>query len=88
MRRTLLAAALALASISMLPAAQAQTEIRISTAAPDSSPLSDVFRTIKQRMEAKFPGAVKVSVHTPAPCFARAPSCRPCSAATWRWPAR
>ena len=36
MRRTLLAATLALASIGMLPAAQAQTEIRISTAAPAS----------------------------------------------------
>ncbi len=64
MRRTLIAAAVALASVLALPMAQAQTEIRISTAAPDNSPLSDAFRMIKARMEAKFPGAVKVSVHT------------------------
>ncbi len=37
-------------SISVLPMAQAQTEIRISTAAPDNSPLSDAFRMIKARM--------------------------------------
>ena len=64
MRRIFLATATALAALSVLPVAQAQTEIRISTAAPDNSPLSDAFRTIKGRMEAKFPGAVKVSVHT------------------------
>lgn len=69
MRRTLLAAALALASLGVLPLAQAQTEIRISTAAPDNSPLSDAFRMIKARMEAKFPGALKVSVHTASSLF-------------------
>jgi TRAP-type transport system periplasmic protein len=69
MRRTLLAAALAMASLGMLPLAQAQTEIRISTAAPDNSPLSEAFRKIKARMEAKFPGAIKVSVHTASSLF-------------------
>lgn len=69
MRRTLLAAAVALASLSVLPLAQAQTEIRVSTAAPDNSPLSDAFRMIKARMEAKFPGAIKVSVHTASALF-------------------
>ena len=69
MRRTLIAAAVALASVLALPMAQAQTEIRISTAAPDNSPLSDAFRMIKARMEAKFPGAVKVSVHTASSLF-------------------
>ena len=49
MRRTLLAAAVALASLSVLPMAQAQTELRISSAAPDVSPLSDAFRAIKAR---------------------------------------
>jgi len=69
MRRTLLAAAVALASLGVLPLAQAQTEIRISTAAPDNSPLSDAFRMIKARMEAKFPGAIKVSVHAASALF-------------------
>ncbi len=69
MRRTLLAAAVALASLSVLPMALAQTEIRVSTAAPDNSPLSDLFRMIKARMEAKFPGAIKVSVHTASALF-------------------
>ena len=69
MRRTLLAAAVALASLSVLPMAQAQTEIRVSTAAPDNAPLSDAFRMIKARMEAKFPGAIKVSVHTASALF-------------------
>ena len=69
MRRTLLAAAVALASLSVLPMAQAQTEIRVSTAAPDNAPLSDAFRMIKARMEAKFPGAIKVSLHTASALF-------------------
>ena len=69
MRRTLLAAAVALASFNVLPTAQAQTEIRVSTAAPDTSPLSDAFRMIKARMETKFPGAIKVSVHTASALF-------------------
>jgi tripartite ATP-independent transporter DctP family solute receptor len=47
----------------------AQTESRVSTAAPDVSPLSDAFRAIKTRMEAKFPGALKVSVHTASSLF-------------------
>ncbi|NBS65613.1 MAG: hypothetical protein EBT33_14915 [Betaproteobacteria bacterium] len=61
--------AIALATMLALPSAMAQTEIRISTAAPDNSPLSDAFRSIKQRMESKFPGAVKVSVHTASSLF-------------------
>ena len=69
MRRTLLAAAVALAALNVLPVARAQTEIRVSTAAPDNSPLSDAFRMIKARMEAKFPGAIKVTVHTASALF-------------------
>ena len=69
MRRTLLAAAVALASLSVLPMALAQTEIRVSTAAPDNAPLSDAFRMIKARMETKFPGAIKVTVHTASALF-------------------
>jgi tripartite ATP-independent transporter DctP family solute receptor len=61
--------AIALATLLAVPSAMAQTEIRISTAAPDNSPLSDAFRSIKQRMESKFPGAVKVSVHTASSLF-------------------
>ena len=56
-------------ALSVLPTALAQTEIRISTAAPDNAPLSDAFRLIKTRMEAKFPGAVKVTVHTASSLF-------------------
>lgn len=63
------AALAALAALSLLPAAHAQTEIRISTAAPDNSPLSDAFRHIKSRMEAKYPGAIKISVHTASALF-------------------
>lgn len=62
------AAALISAFIASHPV-QAQTEIRISTAAPDNSPLSEVFRKIKGRMEAKFPGEIKVSVHTASSLF-------------------
>ena len=69
MRRLFLATVAAVATLGALPAALAQTEIRISTAAPDSSPLSDAFRMIKARMEAKFPGALKVSVHTASSLF-------------------
>lgn len=61
-------AALLAAPLAAMPAA-AQTEIRISTAAPDQSPLSDAFRAIKAHMEAKFPGTVKVSVHTASSLF-------------------
>lgn len=64
-----LAAILSAAVLMAAPAALAQTEIRISTAAPDNSPLADAFRTIKQRMEAKFPGAIKVSVHAASALF-------------------
>ena len=69
MRRLILAAAAALAVASIAPVALAQTEIRVSTAAPDNSPLSDAFRMMKARMETKFPGAIKVSVHTASALF-------------------
>lgn len=64
----LAAAALLLGGLASAPAV-AQTEIRISTAAPDQSPLSDAFRMIKTRMEAKFPGQIRVSVHTASALF-------------------
>jgi tripartite ATP-independent transporter DctP family solute receptor len=69
MRRLILAATAALAVTSFAPVALAQTEIRVSTAAPDNSPLSDAFRMMKARMESKFPGAIKVSVHTASALF-------------------
>ncbi len=69
MRKTLIAFAATLATLMAAPAVLAQSEIRISTAAPDNSPLSDAFRMIKQRMEVKFPGAVKVTVHTASALF-------------------
>lgn len=60
--------ALAMAALAA-PLAYAQTELRISTAAPDNSPLADGLRMIKTRMESKFPGAVKVAVHTASSLF-------------------
>jgi len=63
------AALTALLALAPLTGTLAQTEIRVSTAAPDASPLSDAFRMMKQRMETKFPGAVKVSVHTASSLF-------------------
>lgn len=69
MRRTLLAAAVALATLAALPSAWAEVEIRISTAAPNNSPLTEAFKTIKSRMEARFPGQVKVSVHAASALF-------------------
>ncbi len=70
-RRTVfaLAAAALLGGFALPGAAIAQTEIRISTAAPDVSPLSDAFRQIKAQMEAKFPNQIKVSVHTASVLF-------------------
>jgi tripartite ATP-independent transporter DctP family solute receptor len=61
-----------LAAPAFLPAlarAQAAPELRISTAAPDASPLSDALRTVKAQMEARFPGAIRVSVHTASSLF-------------------
>lgn len=69
MKPTLLALAASAALIAFAPAVSAQTEIRISTAAPDQSPLSDAFRTMKSKMEAQFPGALKISVHTASSLF-------------------
>lgn len=66
LKRILGAAMLLLATA--LPA-QAQTEIRISTAAPVTSPLTDAFNMIKARMEAKFPSALKISVHAASALF-------------------
>lgn len=69
MKKALIALATAAAALVAPLPTLAQTEIRISTAAPDNSPLSDAFRMIKARMEAKFPGAIKVSVHTASSLF-------------------
>jgi len=69
MRRKLISVAVALATLGALPHALAQTEIRISTAAPNNSPLTEAFKTIKARMEARFPGQVKVSVHAASSLF-------------------
>jgi tripartite ATP-independent transporter DctP family solute receptor len=63
-----LTAAFLLGCVAATPAA-AQTEIRISTAAPEQSPLSDSFRMIKTRIEAKFPGQIRVSVHAGSALF-------------------
>ena len=61
-------AALLAAPLAALPA-KAQTEIRISTAAPANAPLTEAFNSIKAHMEAKFPGALKVSVHPASALF-------------------
>ncbi|WP_291975780.1 DctP family TRAP transporter solute-binding subunit [Chelatococcus sp.] len=49
--------------------AEAATQLRISTAAPDQSPLTDAFRHIKKKMEEAFPGEVTVSVHPASSLF-------------------
>ena len=69
LRRALLSLAL-LASVSAvaLPAF-AKTDIRISTAAPEQSPLTDAFRQIKEKMEAAYPGEVSISVHPASSLF-------------------
>ena len=69
-RRTLLAASVTV-PLTLLASggARAATELRISTAAPDNSPLSDAFRMIKARMEGKFGADLKVSVHTASSLF-------------------
>ena len=61
-------ASLLAASVLALPA-KAQTEIRISTAAPASAPLTTAFNKFKQSLEAKFPGQLKVSVHPASALF-------------------
>jgi TRAP-type transport system periplasmic protein len=60
---------LAVAPLAVRPAAAQQTEIRISTAAAVNSALTDAFTQIKTRMEAKFPGAIRVSVHPASALF-------------------
>ena len=62
------AVALLMTPLALTPAL-AQTEIRISTAAAENSALSDMFRSIKARMEAKFPGVIKVAVHPASALF-------------------
>jgi tripartite ATP-independent transporter DctP family solute receptor len=69
MRRSLIASLVAVAAMAALPTAWAQTEIRISTAAPNNSPLTEAFKSIKARMEARFPGQIKVSVHAASALF-------------------
>ncbi len=66
--------ALAIAAVALAPLwapmdAAAQTEIRISTAAPANAPLTEAFNAIKAHMEAKFPNAIKVSVHAASALF-------------------
>lgn len=66
-RRSLLAAG-ALAATA--PAfAQAAPELRISTAAPDVSPLTDALRAMRMHMEGRFPGAIRMSVHPAGSLF-------------------
>lgn len=77
-------AALLATPLAVMPAA-AQTEIRISTAAPDQSPLSDAFRAIKAQMEAKFPAPSRSRCIPPRASSDRAPSFPPCSAAILKW---
>ncbi|HRJ69861.1 MAG TPA: DctP family TRAP transporter solute-binding subunit [Beijerinckiaceae bacterium] len=63
-------AALALAAgILAAPPVSAQTEIRISTAAPTSAPLTAAFNRFKATLEAKLPGQLKVSVHPASALF-------------------
>ena len=50
-RRAVLALALAGALVGLSHPAEAQTQIRISTAAPDNSPLTAAFRTIQEAYE-------------------------------------
>lgn len=68
-RHLLISLAGAVAMAGFTVPAHAKTEIRISTAAPDSSPLSDAFRLIKQRMEEAYPDDISVSVHTASTLF-------------------
>jgi TRAP-type transport system periplasmic protein len=66
-RRSLLAASAALA---VAPAfAQSGIELRVSTAAPDVSPLTDALRQMRTHMEARFPGAIRMSVHPAGSLF-------------------
>jgi tripartite ATP-independent transporter DctP family solute receptor len=67
--RHLAAAAALLAATALTAPAMAMTEIRISTAAPDQSPLSDAFRLIEKRMDEAYPGEIDVSVHTASTLF-------------------
>lgn len=58
-------AGLALGSTSAL----AETELRISSASPPDSPLVSAFEVIKKRMEATYPGEIKVSIHHSSSLF-------------------
>lgn len=62
------AAVVAAAPLAATPV-RAQTDIRISTAAPANAPLTDAFNMIKARMETKFPGVIRVSVHPASALF-------------------
>ncbi len=70
-RRNIIACAAAalVGSLALPGAAQAQTEIRISTAAPTTAPLTTAFNKFKESLEAKFPGQIKVSVHAASALF-------------------
>jgi TRAP-type C4-dicarboxylate transport system substrate-binding protein len=67
--RCLAAAAALLAATALTAPAMAMTEIRISTAAPDQSAISDALRLIEKRMDEAYPGEVDVSVHTASTLF-------------------
>lgn len=60
-----LVAGLAFGSTSAL----AETELRISSASPPDSPLVSAFEIIKKRMEAAYPGEIKVSIHHSSSLF-------------------
>lgn len=60
-----LIAGLAFGSTSAL----AETELRISSASPPDSPLVSAFEIIKKRMEAAYPGEIKVSIHHSSSLF-------------------
>ena len=66
--KTLLATCLSAAALLFSPV-YAQSVIRISTAAPESSSLSTALRSIKTDMETKFPGAITMSVHAQGSLF-------------------
>ncbi len=49
--------------------AMAETELRISSASPPTGPLITAFQIIKERMEAAYPGEIKVTIHHSSSLF-------------------
>lgn len=65
-----IAAAATIAALALgAGAARAEVEIRISSAAPPGNPLIDGFEIIKARMEAAYPGEIKVTIHHSSSLF-------------------